>query len=104
MHIEPEKVNIEPRTSTTFKVTFSPMAAGSYAYRLVSKIHSLRPEYEEMDISVIGRSEVAKFYFELEETDYLTRRPGNRKCFSEDIPNPKILEFDAVGAGIICEK
>lgn len=99
--IEPKKTIIEPNSSTTFKVIFLPYVAASYSYSLKSKIQSLHPDYEEMSIAILAMSEVAKFYFEIEDTDYLTRRPGNRKCVSEDIPNPKVIEFDAIGIGVI---
>lgn len=100
MQIEPKRTIIEPNSVGKFTVTFTPKVAADYTFRLISEITSLDPTLEEMNIPIRGKSEVAQFYFEMQDTDYMNRRPGNRKCPSEDISNPKVVEFDAIGVGV----
>lgn len=103
LQIEPQKGIIEPNSSCIFKVTFSPSAEGRYSCRLISKCQSLHPDSAEMVILVTAICAVPNFYFEVEESDYMTRRPTNLKSLSEDLPNPKIIELESIGLGIICE-
>lgn len=103
LQIEPQKTVIEPNSSSTFKITFSPMVAATYNFKLISNIQSLHPSSDEMNIVITAKSTVRNFYFEAEETDYLSKRPALRKSFSDDLPDPIVLECVAIGIGIVSE-
>lgn len=97
--ITPRIFTIPSMHSHTFTVTFLPKDEAQYCVRLMSNIASLNPALKEIDISVEGEGLVPDYYFEMDKTDYFTRRPNIKQCFPEDVENPKVLELVAVGIG-----
>nr|CAI5854062.1 unnamed protein product [Callosobruchus analis] len=102
--ITPQSTSIPVNLGQRFQVTFAPLEAGYYTLRLISNIVSLSPSLTEIDVSIMGRAILPEYYFELEDTDYLNRRPYIENCTKEDFANCKIVEFIAVGVGSTCTR
>lgn len=103
LEIVPKKTTISVKETCEFRVIFSPLSACHYTARLTSEIESLHPDLKNVHISITAESLHPDYYFELEDSDYLTRRTMKR-CLKFIDANFKILEIHAVGVGITTVK
>lgn len=101
--IIPQKTSILPNETQKFTVAFSPLNSIDYCMILRSNIMCLTPKMKNVNIKVKGKGLLSTYYFEIEKSTYLKKRPdGVKKCNSTEYANPKIIEFESVGIGALC--
>ncbi|XP_023311652.1 hydrocephalus-inducing protein [Anoplophora glabripennis] len=100
--ITPQKTSIYPNEAQEFTIEFRPLKYMDHNMILQSTIIGLKPKLKNIQINVTGKSLLPIYYFELEETNYLSRRPDViKKCNSIDYADPKVIEFESVGIGVL---
>lgn len=100
--ISPQKTLIYPSTTQEFTIQFWPLNLVNSCMNLQSNIVGLKPKMKNINIKVTGKSLTPIYYFELEQSNYMSRRPdGVKKCNVPDYVDSKVIEFESVGVGVL---
>ncbi|XP_034542457.1 hydrocephalus-inducing protein homolog isoform X2 [Notolabrus celidotus] len=93
--IEPRVGAIQPGDTENFSIRFLPLEVSQFQGRLLCSIPNLQESDQAPCILVCGHSLFPHYHFDLEDSDYITRRNPEFRAHLE--PNIRVLELNAIG-------
>ncbi|XP_074533739.1 hydrocephalus-inducing protein homolog [Halichoeres trimaculatus] len=93
--IEPSVGTIQPGDKENFSIWFSPLEVAQFQGRLLCSIPNLQEEDQAPCIPLCGNSVFPLYHFDLEDSDYISRRNPEFRTHLE--PNIRVVELNAVG-------
>eukprot|EP00939_MAST-03C_sp_MAST-3C-sp1_P000134 g134.t1 len=98
--VRPVSGKLAPGASATCSIVFAPIDAGTFRYTARCHMPHLSAESSPLEVSLMARSRRPVCHFDIEPSDYFSRRPSDLPRVDFVDSNTRVLEIESLGTNV----